>query len=237
MIEIENLTKSYRLFPGRRLVLDKINLSVPEPINLGILGRNGAGKSTLLRIIAGVAPYDSGKLVRNGLFSWPLGLKGMGGNLTGADSCDFVADIYNVDPEEIRAFVQDYAELGEFFYKQTRTYSQGMRARLAFGICMAVDFDVYLIDEGTATGDKRFRKRAREVFGGKLKNSKVIVVSHSDGALKKYCDDACVLEGGTLSPVMPLKEALELHNENMRRASNLVDQASLDREAMESESS
>ncbi|MEO1331148.1 MAG: ABC transporter ATP-binding protein [Pseudomonadota bacterium] len=232
MIEIEKLTKYYRLFPGRRLVIDEADLFVPEPINLGILGRNGAGKSTLLRIIAGSAPYDSGRVVRHGRFSWPLGLKGMGGAMTGAENCDFVADIYGVDRKKMRSFVLEYSELGDFFFQPTRTYSSGMKARLSFGICMGVDFDVYLIDEGTATGDKRFQRRAREVFGTKLKHAKVIVVSHSDGALRKYCDHACVLEGGKVSEVMPLEDALKIHTANLERASAEIGQSDADEEAV-----
>ena len=146
-------------------MLDQLSAVFEEGVSVGILGRNGAGKSTLLRILGGAEQPDSGRVIRKGRVSWPIGFSGgFNGSLTGEENARFVARIYDADIDRVIEFAKDFAEIGDYFQMPVRTYSSGMKARLAFGLSMAIDFDTYLVDEVTAVGDATFQERCREAF-------------------------------------------------------------------------
>ncbi|HEX2873511.1 MAG TPA: ATP-binding cassette domain-containing protein, partial [Polyangiaceae bacterium] len=139
MIELSEVTKSYQTRSGSNVVLDRISFTFPPRTNVGILGKNGSGKSTLLRVLAGTEQADSGKIHWGGLVSWPIGFSGeFNRSLSGEENCRFVARIYGADIDEVVGFTMDFSELGEYFHMPVRTYSSGMRARLAFGLSMAI---------------------------------------------------------------------------------------------------
>jgi capsular polysaccharide transport system ATP-binding protein len=216
MIHLNHVVKSYRLREGRKVVLRNITATFPKT-NIAILGANGAGKSTLLRLIAGTELPDSGTILREGRISWPLGFAGsFNGTLSGAENVRFVARIYGEDTERVLDFVEAFAELGEFFHMPVSSYSSGMRARLAFGVSMAVAFDYYLVDEITAVGDDKFRQKCFTTFTEKLANSSIIMISHSKATLKQYCQIGAVLHQGELAFCHDLNEAIALHEEHMR---------------------
>lgn len=199
MIELRQLTKAYPTREGLNVVLDGVDFVFPARTNLGVLGQNGAGKSTLLRLISGAEQPDSGEIVRHGQVSWPIGFSGgFNGSLTGEENCRLVARLYGVDVDEVVGFAMDFAELGAYFHEPVRTYSSGMRARLAFGLSMAIEFDVYLVDEVTAVGDFRFQDKCRRAFAARRDRSSVIIVSHSLGTIKAYCQHCAVLKHGKL---------------------------------------
>lgn len=199
MIDLQQITKAYRTSAGPNVVLDSVSFSFPPKMNVGILGKNGAGKSTLLRIIAGTELPDSGKVVRQGLVSWPIGFSGgFSGSLSGEENCRFVARIYGADIDEVVGFTQDFAGLGNYFYMPVKTYSSGMRARLAFGLSMAIEFDAYLVDEVTAVGDTQFQEKCRAAFSARSERSSVIIVSHSMSTVRDYCQRCLVLKAGQL---------------------------------------
>ena len=111
----------------------------------------------------------SGEIRRHATVSWPLGFGGsFHPELTGAQNTRFVARIYGIDTDALVAYVDDFSELGDFMDMPVRSYSSGMRARLAFGMSMGVAFDWYLVDEITAVGDTRFRKKSLAVFAHML---------------------------------------------------------------------
>ncbi len=200
MISLHNVTKSYMTLTGRKVVFRNLSLDLPEGVNVGLIGRNGAGKSTLMRIISSVDLPDSGEIVTKGRISWPVGLKGgIEKKLTGRDNVKFVCRIQGVRKagmkEKIR-YVQEFAELGDYFDRPVSNYSSGMRARLAFGTSMAFEFDYYLIDEVMAVGDARFKQKSRIVFKERLQKSKIILVSHSMKLISKMCDAVILLEHG-----------------------------------------
>jgi capsular polysaccharide transport system ATP-binding protein len=202
----------------RKTIIDDVSLTIPRGKSVGLLGRNGAGKSTLLQIIAGTLDLDSGRIVKEGKISWPLGFQGsFQGNLSGEQNVRFVARIYGVDTEELVAYVKEFAELGEFFQAPVRTYSSGMKARLAFGVSMGVRFDYYLVDEITAVGDTNFKRKSQKVFKERLSGSDVIMVSHSSQALRDYCSTGIVLEDGKLTYYDDLEQAIDVHENNMKR--------------------
>ncbi|EEZ8619451.1 ABC transporter ATP-binding protein [Escherichia coli O17] len=197
MIAIENLTKSYKIQNGRHYVLKDVNLLFPEGKSIAFIGHNGAGKSTLLRIIGGIDRPDKGRIVTDKTISWPVGLSGgFQGSLTGRENVKFVARLYSKN-NELRDkidFVKDFSELGKYFDMPIKTYSSGMRSRLGFGLSMAFDFDYYLVDEITAVGDARFKKKCIDLFNQKRDKSNLLMVSHNLNSLADYCDHAILFD-------------------------------------------
>ena len=212
MIEVHNLSKAYSLKHGMNQVLDDISITFPTGENIGILGRNGVGKSTLLRILANIEQPDSGDVIRHQRVSWPIGFSGgFNGSLTGAENSRFVARIYGADVDEISKYTWEFSELKDYFFMPLRTYSAGMRARLAFSLSMAIDFSVYLIDEVTAVGDKPFQQKCREAFAERRQRSSVILVSHSLNNVKQYCKKCAVLVDGKLQMFDTVNAAAEVY--------------------------
>jgi capsular polysaccharide transport system ATP-binding protein len=208
MIELRNVTKVYPTPSGPHVVLDDISVALKGTENLGILGRNGAGKSTLLRVIGGAEMPDKGQVIRSGRVSWPIGFGGgFNASLSGEENCRFVARIYGADIDAVVEETEAFAEIGHHFRLPIRTYSSGMRARLAFGLTMAIDFEIYLVDEVTAVGDKNFQEKCREAFRAREARSSVIIVSHQMTTIKQYCSRCAVLERGRLRVFDTLEEA------------------------------
>ncbi|THD76946.1 ABC transporter ATP-binding protein [Thalassobius vesicularis] len=218
MIRFENLTKSFQVRGQRKVVIDNLDATLPTGKSLALLGRNGAGKSTLMQIIAGTMRPDSGRVISDGSISWPVGFGGsFHRELTGAQNVRFIARIYGVDTEELEDFVRDFAQLGPHFNMPLRSYSAGMKSRLAFGTSMGIQFDTYLVDEVTAVGDAAFREKSRAVFTERMKQSSAVLVNHDMGQLREFCDAGIVLERGHLEYFDNLEEAIARHEENMER--------------------
>jgi capsular polysaccharide transport system ATP-binding protein len=212
VIELKNVSKIYRTIGGENVVLDSLSFSFPARTNIGILGKNGAGKSTLMRIVAGTEQPDTGEVTRQGSVSWPIGFGGgFNGSLSGEENCRFVARIYDADVDEVVGFTMHFAELGDYFHMPVKTYSSGMRARLAFGLSMAIEFDVYLVDEVTAVGDSRFQQKCREAFRERSGRSSVIIVSHQLNTIKDYCQRCAVLSDGRLLSFDSIEEARQVY--------------------------
>jgi capsular polysaccharide transport system ATP-binding protein len=216
MIEFRDVSKHYNTTRGRKVVLDHLTLTLPAGKKIGVLGRNGAGKSTLLGMVAGVSRPSSGEIRRHASISWPLGFGGsFHPELTGAQNVRFVARIYGIDTDSLVAYVNDFAELGDFMDMPVRSYSSGMRARLAFGMSMGVAFDWYLVDEITAVGDTRFRKKSLAVFKSRLKNAGLLMTSHAPETIRTYCSSGIVLEKGRVRYFEDVEEAIAVHERNM----------------------
>lgn len=212
MIKISELTKSYKTPQGRHYVFKNLNLELPSNKSVALIGRNGAGKSTLLRMIGGIDRPDSGKIETDQTISWPVGLSGgFQGSLTGRENVKFVARLY-AQSNELKdkvAFVEDFAELGKYFDMPIKTYSSGMKSRLGFGLSMAFNFDYYLVDEVTAVGDARFKRKCMQIFESKRPLSNFLMVSHSLHSLKKYCDIALLVGKDKISLYESIDEAIE----------------------------
>lgn len=218
MIQLENVTKSYPLRGTRKYLMRNVTLTLPRGRSVGLLGRNGAGKSTLLRMIGGSVLPDEGRIMRTVPVSWPLGFSGgFHGSLTGAQNVRFIARIYGVDTDDLVATVAEFSELGAFMHMPISTYSSGMKARLAFGTSMSIDFGVYLVDEITAVGDDAFRKKTRAAFRDKASTADIVMVSHSPNVIREYCQSGVVLEDGAVLYYDDVEDALSHHAANMRR--------------------
>lgn len=208
MIRVENVTKFYPTRQGPRVVLDNINLQVKKGQHLGILGRNGSGKSTLIRLISGAEPPTSGRITRGISVSWPLAFGGaFQAFLTGFDNLRFICRIYDVDYKKVIPFVEDFTELGLYLREPVMNYSGGMRARLAFALSMAIEFDCFLIDEVIAVGDSRFHEKCRFELFEKRKDRALILVSHDANQIKAHCESASVLVNGKLHSFEHVDEA------------------------------
>lgn len=181
------------------MVLNNINLVIHPGEKIGILGRNGAGKSTLIRILSGAERPTSGQILRGMSISWPLAFAGgFQGSLTGLDNLRFICRVYGVDHRDKVDFVNEFSELGEYLWEPVKSYSSGMRARLAFAISMAIDFSCFLIDEVVAVGDARFHAKCNMELFEKRKDRAMIIVSHQHEQIVSHCDKAAVLHDGHL---------------------------------------
>lgn len=219
MIKLANLSKSFPTRRGRKYIAREISAIFPTGRAVGLMGRNGAGKSTLLKIIAGNISPDQGEVLSNGSISFPVGFAGtFHRDLTGLQNTRFIARIYGVDTTELEDFVADFAALGDHFRMPVRSYSSGMRSRLAFGVSMGIPFDTYLVDEVTSVGDAAFRRKSAAVFKDRMSRSGAIVVTHSMGELRNLCDCGAVLENGRLTFFEDLEDAISQHNTNMANA-------------------
>ena len=199
MIHIENVTKRYGTRHGDVTVLDDVNLTIRPGEKVGILGRNGAGKSTIIRLISGAERPSAGRIRRSMSVSWPLAFGGaFQGTLTGLDNLRFICRVYGTSADDKVEFVQEFSELGRYLREPVKTYSAGMRARLAFAISMVVEFDCFLIDEIVAVGDSRFHEKCRVELFEKRKDRAMIIVSHDPGYIRMHCQHAAVLAKGKL---------------------------------------
>lgn len=214
MIELRHVFKRYRIKNGFHTVLNDLNLQIEEGKNIAILGLNGAGKSTLIRILGGAETPDSGEVIRTSSVSWPIGFAGcFHGSLTGRENLRFVSRIYNADIKEVTRYVEDFSELGVYMDMPVKTYSSGMRSKLAFGLSMAIGFDFYLIDEAYSVGDTTFRAKAEAALKERTANSTLIFVSHSLSAIRHNCVCGAVLNAGKLTYYPQLEDAIKHYSE------------------------
>lgn len=217
MIKIEHLYKRYHEHQLSDWVLKDINLEIPTNVSVGLLGRNGAGKSTLLRLIGEMDMPDRGTITSDCRISWPIGLNGgFQSMMTGRQNVKFVARVhgYQDSIDELVAKVEAFAEIGGFFDEPLRTYSSGMRARLAFGLSLAIDFDVYLSDEATAVGDREFKKKASKAFKDRVGQSSLIIVAHAEDILKELCQAGIWLKDGNAIWFDDINEAISAYHNN-----------------------
>ena len=217
MIELRNVTKAYPVKHGLRYVLRDVSLVIPSRANIAVLGPNGAGKSTFLRLIGGAEAADSGTIIADSEISWPLGLtSGFQGSLTGRQNVLFVCRINGLGRDEIREVIRqvtEFAEIGDYFDMPVNTYSSGMRARVSFGLSMAFEFDVYLVDELTSVGDAIFREKAKAAFENIRKRASLIFVSHNFKTLRQSCQSALFLRDGKADFYQDIDDGLAAYNE------------------------
>lgn len=219
MITLQNINKRYKTAAGTRTVLNNVNVTFPKGRSVGILGMNGAGKSTLIRIIGDAEPADSGRVIRNGRVSWPLGFTGgFQANMTARENARFVARIYGESTEYVENFTEEFSELGSYFDVPLRSYSAGMRGRFAFSVSLACDFDYYLVDEALETGDARYKEKFRRAFEERRENASVILVSHNEQTIRRNCDMAAILHDGRIDMYDDLKEAMRFYKLLQTRA-------------------
>lgn len=211
-IVLENITKIYRTRAGMHRVLDNISLTIVPGDKIGVLGPNGAGKSTLVRIVSGAEEPTRGTVRRDMSISWPMGfVGGFQSSLTGYDNFKFICRVYNQNPRTLFPFVADFSELGHFLQEPVRTYSSGMRARLAFAISMAIDFDCLIIDEVIAVGDKHFQEKSRTELLERRRDKTMVIITHEMHFIRENCNLVYVVRGGALHRFENIEEGIHFH--------------------------
>jgi capsular polysaccharide transport system ATP-binding protein len=214
VIALDNVTKAYAMTGGRKVVLQNATAAFATGHNYGVLGANGAGKSTLIRLLAGSEMPDRGRIRRHARVSFPLGFGGtFHGALSGRENVSFIARVYGASVRHTTRYVEEFAELGGYFEMPVNTYSAGMRARLAFGTCLAVQFDTYLIDEVIEIGDDRFRQKCAAAFRDRMQWSDIILVTHNSRTIRQYCDRGAVLANGRLELYDEIAGALDRYQQ------------------------
>jgi capsular polysaccharide transport system ATP-binding protein len=215
MIALEHVTKRYPTRHGEAVVLDDISLIIRRGEKVGILGRNGAGKSTLIRLVSGAEQPSEGVIRREMSVSWPLAFGGaFQGTLTGVDNVRFICRVYGKSPEGAIEQVLEFSELGRSLWEPVKTYSSGMRARLAFAISLVVEFDCFLIDEIVAVGDERFVAKCQHELFERRKHRAMIIVSHNPLYIRQHCERASVLVDGQLRSFEHVDEAFNYYEQS-----------------------
>ncbi|TCM75684.1 ABC transporter ATP-binding protein [Rhodovulum steppense] len=218
MIEFIEVSKSFWTGKQRKVILDRASFRVELGNSLGILAPNGTGKTTLINMMAGLEKPDEGRINRVCRISFPLGF--MGGVVnrhTGTENARYIARLYGLDPDYVEAFSRWLCGIGEYYDMPVGTYSQGMRARFTFSLMLALDFDIYLIDEGMpSTTDVEFNRKAGALLRERLESATVVIVSHQPATLEKFCRSAAVLHHGRIHLFDSLDEAKELYDYQTR---------------------
>jgi ABC-2 type transport system ATP-binding protein/capsular polysaccharide transport system ATP-binding protein len=216
MIKLENVSKVYPTRLGDRVILDDVSFVLERGEKLGVMGRNGAGKSTLIRLVSGAEHPTKGIVDRDMSVSWPLAFGGaFQTTLTGQDNVRFISRIYRQDFKRNLAFVEDFAELGTYLREPVRSYSSGMRARLAFAISMIIEFDCYLIDEISAVGDVRFHEKCERELFERRRDRAMLIVSHDLNYVKRHCQRFAVIHQAKMTFFDDFEAALQMHLEVM----------------------
>lgn len=218
VIEINNLTKEYKMFDSKKhrlletilpkyekhrtfKALDGLDLQVKKGEILGILGKNGAGKSTLLKIITGVVAQTSGEMNIKGKISSLLELgTAFNPELTGIENIyqhGQVMGLTNEQIEEKKQEIIDFADIGDHLFQPVKTYSSGMFARLAFACAINVEPDILIVDEVLSVGDMSFQLKCFKKFEEfKKKGKTILFVTHNISDVQKNCNRTIILVKG-----------------------------------------
>ena len=209
MLEFINVSKSFWTGRQRKVILDRASFRVELGTSMGILARNGTGKTTIINMMAGLEKPDEGQVRKSCRVSFPLGfMGGVAATSTARENARFIARLYALDPDYVEAFSRWLCGLDEYFDMPLSTYSAGMKSRFMFSLLLALEFDIYLLDEGMpSTADVEFNRKAGSILKDRLKNSTVIVVSHQAATLERFCRTAAVLRDGKLTLYETLEEA------------------------------
>ena len=214
MLEFDNVSKSFWTGTQHKVILDRVSFRVELGRSMGVLAPNGTSKTTLINMMAGLEKPDEGEIRRGCRISFPLGF--MGGvipKISAMENSRYIARLYGLDPDYVEAFCRWMCNLGEYFDQPLGTYSSGMRARFTFALMLALDFDIYLIDEGMPSStDVEFNRKAGEILRERLTTTTVIIVSHQPETLEKFATSAAVLMGGQFYMFDTLEEAKQLYD-------------------------
>ncbi|MEZ5751921.1 MAG: ATP-binding cassette domain-containing protein [Paracoccaceae bacterium] len=214
MLEFDNVSKSFKAGRTRKVILHNASFRIELGQSTGILAPNGTGKTTIINMMAGLEKPDHGVVRRECRVSFPLGfMGGINNKHTATENARFIAQLYQLDPDEVEAFCRWLCDIGDYFDMPVGTYSAGMRSRFSFALMLAIEFDLYLVDEGMpATTDVNFNRRAGAILKERLENATVLIVSHQADILERYCKSAAVLRDGQLQFFDTLEEAKAMYD-------------------------
>ena len=214
MLTVSGLAKRYPHQGRVRTLFENLSFELGPAERLGVLGRNGQGKSTLIKILGGVLAPTNGAVRWNMRSSWPLGFSGgFQGGLTGVDNIRFLARIYDRPIAQLMESVEQFAELGESLTMPVKHYSTGMRARLAFGLSLAIEFDCYLIDEVISVGDVLFQEKCEQALFGKRADRAFVIASHDMNFMRQKCQRGIIIDNGQFWLLDDINEAVDLYTD------------------------
>jgi len=214
MLEFSNVSKSFWTGKQRKVILDRASFRVELGNSLGILAPNGTGKTTVISMMAGLEKPDEGVIRKNCKVSFPLGfMGGVVGKHTARENARFIARLYSLDPDYLEAFTRWMCDIDEYFDMPVGTYSSGMKSRFSFALLLALEFDIYLIDEGMpGTTDVEFNRKAGSILRERLETATVVIVSHQASTLEKFCKTAAILRDGQFVMYDTLEEAKAIYD-------------------------
>ena len=214
MLEFSEVSKSFWTGTQRKVILDRASFRVELGRSLGILAPNGTGKTTLINMMAGLEKPDEGTIRRDCRISFPVGFTGgVNPRLSAMENSRYVARLYGLDPDYVEAFCRWLCDLKEYFDQPVGVYSSGMRGRFTMALTLALDFDMYLVDEGMPAGvDAEFNRKAGEILRQRLENATLVIVSHDPATLERFVRSAAVLKNGQLHMFDSLEEARVLYD-------------------------
>ncbi len=214
MIEFENVSKSFWTGTQRKVILDKVSFRIDLGKSIGILAANGTGKTTLINMMAGIEKPDEGTIRRRARISFPLGfMGGLNKKVSAMENSRYIARLYGLDPDYIEAYCRWVCDLEEYFDQPLGTYSAGMRSRFSVALMLALEFDIYLIDEGMpSTADTNFVRKAGGILKERMESTTIVIVSHDPQVLQRYASAAAVLKYGKLYMFDTLEEARQLYD-------------------------
>ncbi len=197
--------------------LREINLTCHEGEVLGVIGLNGAGKSTLCLVLSQILAPDEGELTVRGRVSALLTLgAGFNKDLSGRANIIINASFLGIPRKQIEALMDriiEFSELGEFIDQPIRTYSSGMRSRLAFSVASTINPDILILDEVLAVGDRAFRMKSQKRLEEMMHQSRlIIIVSHSSSFISETCTHCLWLDHGRMKMYGSAQEVVEHYN-------------------------
>lgn len=211
-LRVTGLGMAYRRSASKAPIFSDLSFSLKRKGRLAILGRNGQGKSTLIKILGGVLRPTEGQIEWSMSASWPIGFGGgFQGSMSGLDNIKFLARLYRRNFSLTLERVDSFAELGPALRLPVKHYSSGMRARLAFGLSLAIEFDCYLIDELVAVGDARFQQKCQDELFGRRGDRAFMMSSHDMHMVASLCDRALLIENGKVKLFEDVGEAVEIY--------------------------
>lgn len=197
--------------------LDNVSFRLEAGDTLGLLGHNGSGKTTLLRAMAGIFPATSGQIKYHGKLGNAININiGFRPEVSGRNNIKLKAIIAGKKRSEFEQLVEDvesFARLGPYLDMPMRTYSQGMRARLAFGVATAFHYDILLLDEWLGAGDREMQRSASKRMKQFVEQANIVVLAtHRTSLLRQWCNRGLVLQKGRMVFIGPIDEAIRAYN-------------------------
>lgn len=212
MLTARGLSKEFMRHGRPHRLFQDLSFNLQRNGRIAVLGRNGQGKSTLIKILGGVTSPTSGSVRWTMSNSWPLGFGGgFQGGMTGLDNIRFLCRLYGRQPSTLIDRVEEFAELGSALTIPVKHYSSGMRARLAFGLSIAIEFECYLIDEVVAVGDALFTRKCQKELFERRGNRAFIIASHDLEFLRRTCTSAILIEAGRAKVFNDIDLAIEIY--------------------------
>lgn len=229
-VELEHVSKIYKLKKkdgepkGTEsfYALRDISLKIKKGDVIGILGTNGSGKSTLSLVLSGISDIDEGVMTVNGEQALISINTGLNNQLTGLENINVKGALLGFNKKKINEMTEgviEFAELGDFLYQPVKKYSSGMKSRLGFSISLALDPDIFIIDEALSVGDKGFAKKCLDRMM-KLRNERdktILFISHSLPQVRGFCKTGLWIEGGKLMEMGPIDEVCDHYSDYVEK--------------------